>query len=188
MVSSQGAESSDGSKRTEAETDLPPTNAGDGGSDGADAIGGERKRLAEAKLRRALWFGGAAGIVPVPLLDLVLITSVQVKLIADLSEIYDVPFAENSVKASVASLVGGVVPVSSVAGGSASLVKTIPVFGPLIGMAVVPAFAAATTWAVGRVFIAHFESGGSLLDFDAETYRDLFRQEFDKAKKRPKTA
>jgi hypothetical protein len=45
-----------------------------------------------------------------------------------------------------------------------------------------PAFGAAATYAVGQVFIQHFESGGTFLDFDPDKVREHFRQEFDRAR------
>ena len=38
--------------------------------------------------------------------------------------------------------------------------------GPLVGVLTVGALGAATTWALGLVFMQHFESGGTLLTFD----------------------
>jgi hypothetical protein len=42
-------------------------------------------------------------------------------------------------------------------------------------------FASASTYAVGRVFIQHFESGGTFLDFDPDKVRAHFEAEFKKA-------
>ena len=147
----------------------------------SDASTSERQIAAEAKVKRAMWYGGAAGILPLPLVDLALISGVQIKLIADISELYDIPFSKHVVRSSIAALVGGVVPVSGLSTGSASMVKAVPFVGPLIGLAVAPAFAAATTWAVGKVFIAHFESGGTLLDFSVSKARQQFQDSFNRA-------
>ena len=37
------------------------------------------------------------------------------------------------------------------------------------------------TQAVGNTFVMHFESGGTLLTFDAEKFRDYFIKEFQEA-------
>ena len=47
------------------------------------------------------------------------------------------------------------------------------------GQVVMPGFAAAVTWAMGRIFIQHFETGGTLLDFDADKMREHFQAEFE---------
>jgi hypothetical protein len=54
--------------------------------------------------------------------------------------------------------------------------------GGLLGILAVPAFAGATTYAIGKVFIRHFESGGTFLDFDPSKAKAYFQQQFKKAK------
>jgi hypothetical protein len=44
-------------------------------------------------------------------------------------------------------------------------------------------FAAAYAWALGRVFIQHFESGGTFLNFDAEAVKEHFRAQFEEGRK-----
>ena len=45
-----------------------------------------------------------------------------------------------------------------------------------------PIISAATTYAVGQIFIQHFESGGTLLSFDAEKAMGLFKGLFKKGR------
>jgi hypothetical protein len=42
----------------------------------------------------------------------------------------------------------------------------------------------ASTYAVGRVFIQHFESGGTLLTFDPAKVRDYYTHQLDTGHKR----
>lgn len=125
------------------------------------------------------WTAGAA-LIPMPYIDLAAITALQVKMVADLSDEYDMPFRKSAAKTAVAALLATVVP-SGFAGGAASLVKAIPGFGPVIGVAAMPAFAAASTYAIGSVFTQHFESGGTLLDFNADAMREHFKAEYEAA-------
>jgi hypothetical protein len=60
----------------------------------------------------------------------------------------------------------------------------VPVFGQLVGWATMPAFAAAATYAVGKVFDQHFAAGGTFLTFDPKKVQDYFRQKFEEARKR----
>jgi len=39
----------------------------------------------------------------------------------------------------------------------------------------VPAFGAGMSWAVGRIFMQHFASGGTFLDFDPDKVRAFFK-------------
>lgn len=135
--------------------------------------------------RYCLWSAGA-GIIPLPLLDVVLISGIQVKMVYELAKQYELPFDESRAKTVIGALIGSLVPYgvasSSVMGGLASLTKAIPVVGPLITWTFCPALASASTYAVGRVFEQHFATGGTLLSFDAEKMREHFQKEFDAAR------
>jgi uncharacterized protein (DUF697 family) len=115
------------------------------------------------------------GLVPVPLVDLVALMALQVKLVHGLAKHYDVSFKENVGKSLVISLLSGG---SSIIGvlGLESLAKTLPVLGTLGGAAGVAITAGSITYAVGQVFAKHFESGGSLLDFDPKKTKEVFKQ------------
>jgi uncharacterized protein (DUF697 family) len=141
----------------------------------------EREVQARNLVKSYLPWAAGAGILPLPGVDLVAIVAVQLRMLAKMAELYGVPFREQAAKSVVAVLLGSVFP-SSVAGSVASALKVIPVIGSLMGMATLPALAAAATYAVGQVFITHFEAGGTLLDFDPQKVRDYFKSEFEKAK------
>lgn len=122
-----------------------------------------------------------AGLVPVPLVDFLAVTGIQIRMLSKLSGIYEIPFAENRAKVIISSLLGAVVP-TGIGGSVSSLLKAVPLVGQALGVLTMPVFAYAATHAVGRVFIQHFETGGTLLDFDAEATREHFRREFTKGK------
>jgi uncharacterized protein (DUF697 family) len=80
-----------------------------------------------------------------------------------------------------------VLPANLAGGGIGSLIKSVPVVGQLAGVLLMPGFAAAVTWAMGRIFVQHFETGGTLLDIDAAKMREHFKQEFDAAQAKGKS-
>ncbi len=141
-----------------------------------------RHEEANKVVRHHAAFGAVAGLIPVPAIDVLAITGIQIRMIAELSRVYEIPFSENVVKSYVIALIGGVVPVSGVSGYLMSLSKSVPGVGTLLGIAVVPGVAAAITWAIGRVFVWHFERGGTLADFDPEAMKDRFKKEYEGAK------
>ena len=96
----------------------------------------------------------------------------QLKLIRDLSGLYDVEFSKQRAKALTAALLGGAQ--TGLISSSAS--KYIPAIGAL---ATIPTAlgAGAITYAVGRVFVYHFELGGTLLDFNADRLREYFNEQ-----------
>ena len=126
----------------------------------------EGRRASAVKLveRFSLW-SGAAGLIPVPFVDLAAVGGVQIQMLRRISQIYSVPFSENRGKALIASLAGSMIPVSS-AIGAASIIKSVPVVGTVISAIAMPALSAGATYAIGMVFIQHFASGGTLLDFN----------------------
>jgi hypothetical protein len=56
-------------------------------------------------------------------------------------------------------------------------VKSIPIAWTAVGELATPALAVAATYAIGMVFIQHFASGGTLLDFEPPNYREFIRRE-----------
>ncbi len=124
----------------------------------------------------SLWSAGV-GLIPVPLVDVAGIAGVQIKMISDLAKHYDIPFKKDRGKTAVAGLLGGGVGTSIGTGAIRSLVKAIPVVGTYAGLTVMPAFAGASTKAVGTVFTQHFESGGTMLNFKPDEVREHYQAE-----------
>jgi uncharacterized protein (DUF697 family)/CRP-like cAMP-binding protein len=135
--------------------------------------------------RFALW-SGVAGIIPLPFVDLAAVGSVQVLMLRRISQIYDVPFSANRGKALIASLAGVVIPASS-GMGAASITKSVPVVGTAVSAVVMPALSAGATYAIGMAFIQHFASGGTLLDFNPQKYREFFKAQKELWSNRSKT-
>ena len=144
---------------------------------GATAARDNDRRYSAAKVvdRFSFW-SGVAGLLPIPFVDLAAVGALQIQMLRLVSQIYDVPFSENRGKALVAGIFGTVIPVSTGVG-MASVVKTIPIAGTAVGALVTPALAVAATYAIGRVFIQHFASGGTLLDFEPPNYREFISTE-----------
>jgi uncharacterized protein (DUF697 family) len=126
---------------------------------------------------------GSMGIslVPIPLVDLLALTGIQLRMLHQLARLYRVPFSENLGKSLIISLVGGVMPTST-AITLASFVKAVPGLGTATGMVSVTLLGGATTYAVGSVFMQHFESGGTLLDFEPKAMREHFAKELRQGK------
>lgn len=140
-----------------------------------------REERALAVVNSYLPWAAGAGILPLPGIDVAAIVGVQLRMLAKLAEEYGVPFREQAAKSIVAALLAMLVQ-NTLTQGLASSFKFVPVVGTLLGIAILPAVAAAGTYAVGKVFITHFEAGGTFLDFDPRKVQDHFRVEFEKAR------
>lgn len=125
--------------------------------------------------RFAMW-SGVAGLIPVPVVDAVAVGGLQLQMLRRLSQIYGVPFSENSGKAIIASLAGSMIPATSGIG-AASMLKSVPILGTIVAVLVMPALSAGATYAVGKAFVQHFESGGTLLDFNPPDYREFIKSQ-----------
>ena len=131
--------------------------------------------------RYALWSMGG-GLIPVVGLDIAAIIAAQIKLLHEMSKIYGVDFKENRVKGIVTTLISGlgVVPIGT--GILFSAMKLLPVLGPLAATVALPVSAGAITYATGKIFIIHFESGGTFLDFNPEKMKEAYRRMFEEGK------
>lgn len=155
---------------------------------GISLLSPENAELREIKARRLVRnhaLGTAAvGLIPLPLVDLVLMTAVQVRMLKKIGELYEQPFSgKQRLYELVGAAVGGaalpllIVPVLM------SLVKLIPVLGTGAGMIAMPLTAGPVSYALGLTFIQHFESGGTLLTFSPAKLRQTLRDYYEEGKK-----
>jgi uncharacterized protein (DUF697 family) len=102
-------------------------------------------------------------------------------MLKSLSDHYGVEFTDELGKKLIASLIGGIVPSAS-AEAARSLVRFIPVVGTVLGVVTLPVLSGATTYGIGEVFVQHFESGGTLLDFDPLGMKSYFAEKYEAGK------
>ena len=137
-----------------------------------------REQMASKLVDRFALWSGVAGLVPIPVLDVAAVGGLQIQMVRRISQIYDVDFSENRGKALIASLAGSMIPASSGIG-AASVLKAVPVIGTIAGGFVMPALSAGATYAIGKAFIQHFATGGTLLDFNPPDYRQFIKAQRD---------
>jgi uncharacterized protein (DUF697 family) len=121
----------------------------------------------------------AAGFIPIPLVDAASINAIQIDMIKNLCKAYDVSYDLRSTKALMATL--GTTALSRL--GTKLAIKMIPGIGTLVGGAAVAITSAAGTYALGQVYIRHFEKGGTVLDLDASNVKNYYETQLDKGKK-----
>jgi uncharacterized protein (DUF697 family) len=115
-------------------------------------------------------YAAAGGLIPIPVADVAGVTAIIVHMAGNLARHYTIPPDRNRTRALVLGLIGAMAPVGLGALTSSSLLRFIP-GANLVGMAVTSIAAAACTRSIGFIFIEHFESGGTLLDFDPDAYK-----------------
>ena len=119
-----------------------------------------------------------AGLVPIPLLDFVAVTAVQLDMLRQLSNNYGKNFSEQSGK-SLVSAIGG----SVLARMGASAVKAIPIIGSILGGVTMAVLSGASTYAIGNVFKEHFRNGGDLSNIDIAKAKEFFKVKMEEGKK-----
>jgi uncharacterized protein (DUF697 family) len=149
-----------------------------------DILSPEEQRDVRVKklIKRYAAISGGLGFIPVPVLDIATISGAQYAMIRDIAEIYGYESSKERARVIVSSILGGSLPTVLAAAGGGSLAKSIPVVGTIAGVVLVPALASAVTMALGRVFSQHFETGGTLLDIDADKLRAHFKSELEATK------
>jgi uncharacterized protein (DUF697 family) len=137
----------------------------------------------EALIKQHVIWSVGAGLVPVPIVDFVAVTAIQVDLIRQLCTLHGVSYDEGTGKVWAGALTGG-----AVARIAASAIKAIPGVGSLIGGLSMSIASGASTYAVGRVINRHLENGGTMSNLDVEAAKKSYATEFEEGKKVAKKA
>lgn len=141
----------------------------------------DRLKEANRLISKRMVAAAGVGLLQFPLIDITVLTGIQLETVKSLAKIYDVPFSREMGRTAITTLAGGIFSVSSGAF-LGSLFKMMPFVGQLAGAVSVSAIAGASTYAVGKVFLQHFASGGTFLTFDPQAVRHHFQQEFEQGK------
>lgn len=142
----------------------------------------DRSKHADTVIKNHILWSMGVGFLP-PIADVIAASAVQLDMIRQLCRVYDVEFSETSGKAIVSSLTSSTLAKLGASTIIPRLVKLIPVVGNVIGGLTIGVFNGASTYALGEVFKRHFESGGTILDFDPDRFKKLYNEKFEKGKK-----
>jgi uncharacterized protein (DUF697 family) len=126
----------------------------------------DRAAAARAVVDKYAKWSFAVGFIPVPGVDLLALTGTHMKMLHEIAKVYGQSYSNNKIRSTLSALISGSLPQTVGRAGMSSLLKGIPIFGTAISMVTMPVTAAASTYAVGTVFVKHFESGGNLLSVD----------------------
>ena len=122
------------------------------------------------------------GLIPAPVIDTVAITGVQIKMIHALCNLYHVEFKKEAALAVVSGLVGGTV-TTSLAGMGSMFLSHLPVVGSWMKYTAQPVLSYASTYALGRVFMRHFENKGTMADIDSKKLATYFKEQYARGRK-----
>ena len=126
------------------------------------------------------------GLVPVTGVDLAVITGFHLKMVHSLCKLYGIQFKKEVALGSISAILGGVgsVGLANVAKMSiaASVAKSVPLVGQLSTVFISPAVAYASAYALGKVFVHHFEDHGTLFSVDVKATKKTLKGRFKTTK------
>ena len=134
-------------------------------------------------------WAAASGGIPVPLIDMAIITGVQVKLVASLAKLYGVSLSKHRARTALLSITGGGTAVA--AGGVAKLAlpgtislfgsasKSAIGFGTVLGSIALGAFAYSSTILIGRLFMDAFEKSISFSKKEVDNIAERYSKEIN---------
>lgn len=141
-------------------------------------VQGAKQQEALQLVRQYMLWSAGAGLVPIPFFDVLAVMAFQSRMLKRLCALYGLNYSEQRAKSVVTSLIGGI-HAGLIAG---SMIRLIPIVG-LVSLAAIPAASGALTYAVGKVFIQHFECGGTFLDFNPAKVRKYFAAQYQEGRK-----
>lgn len=121
------------------------------------------------------------GILPIPGLDLIALTGVQLSLLRKIGGLYGFTLSDERGKKLLGAVLSGYLPLM-IAGPVSSVLKFIPGVGIAAGVLAQSTLAGASTYAIGKLFLQHFASGGTLLDVDTKEMGQKLKQHIQEGK------
>ena len=136
------------------------------------------KRIEAEKIIRThvLWAMGG-GLIPIPLVDFAAVTAIQLEMLQQLAQLYEVNYSKDKGKTFVSALTG-----TTIASIGASMLKAIPGVGTILGGATMSVTSGASTYAVGQVAINVFTGSGSLIDFNLDQAKKAYESAYEQGK------
>ena len=111
----------------------------------------------------------ATALIPVPGLDFASLAAVEATMMSRIAAVYGQSLGTESARAAVALVLGVLLPSVGNTALMGIAAKLVPGAGLLFATTPMAAINAAGTYAIGKVFIAHFEQGGVVADFRPES-------------------
>ena len=141
-------------------------------------------RLAEVAkiISSSCRWAAAAGAIPLPLLDVVALAAVQASMVNRIAGQYGETISDEAAESVVAVLLGSIIPSGLASAAVGTGIKLIPGVGYVAGAVAFGGLGAAATYAVGKIFVRHFEGGGTVATFNPAAVQNDLKAEFAAAK------
>lgn len=118
------------------------------------------------------------GVVPVAVVDIAGLVTVQLMMLSKLADTYKVKFSGNLGRTVISAILGSLVP-TSLKASTIGLIRSVPIFGPLLGLVTMPAYSWTVTYAIGTVFTDLFEQNKDLENIDIDEAKSRVKKVLD---------
>lgn len=135
---------------------------------------------AKQAVRDHVLLSGSAMVIPVPLLDMAAEAAIQVRMVKRLAEIYGVDFGEERAKTLVVAALGGF----SAGWAAGNLLRYASFATYFTNFWPSAILSAAITYAIGQVFIHHFDKGGGLHDLSPAAAASILKEKAMKLRRK----
>jgi uncharacterized protein (DUF697 family) len=108
---------------------------------------------------RYMGISAGAALIPFAGVDVAALAGIHIALIKELCEHYDIDFTEHTARNVLIGVAASIVP------GTVGSILGRKILG-IFGWTLMSAGSAAFSYGIGRLFIEHFEGGGTLLSLD----------------------
>lgn len=166
------------------ETDTP-ISENENAESNINTVQTEAKKEADSIIKFHARLAAAAGLVPVNGVDIALVTAVQIRMVHEICEAYEVEFNEDMVKVGLSSVVGATI-ARLVAYGAREAFNAFSQFGNLADNLTNAAISGFFTAAIGEIYSMHFEGGGSLADLNLSDFIDYAGEQIRTGKLHPR--
>jgi len=153
-------------------------------TDNNQESGPNRSDAANGLIKSACGWAAATSLIPLSGADIGALAAVQANLVINISSLYGEKVEKYAVSGVIATLLGSLLPAYAATYALTAAAKVIPIpgVGSLLSFPAIAGSNAAATYAVGKVFINHYENGGTFATFNAETAKDSLMTEFSAKK------
>ena len=137
-----------------------------------------RRLYADQTVHHWCQWATVAGFVPIPVVDILSISAAQAKMVHSLCKIYDKQFEREALSSIISGLLGGSLTGLLSAGLAFTMIRNIPLVGSTLSSLTQPAVAYGATYALGAVFIQHFEKGLKMSELSVKEVEQYFIDKF----------
>jgi uncharacterized protein (DUF697 family) len=140
------------------------------------------EKSSESIIKRHVYWAVGAGLIPLPFVDIAAVTAIQLDMLKQICSFYKIDYSEEQGKSWIVALASATLS-SVVARVGASVVKSIPIVGTVVGATSMAVISGASTYSLGKVVSKHFEGGGTLASFNKEKIREFYEENLKEGKK-----